>query len=389
MRKSKILFVFYKPLNNTLGGDKLDVFNTIFYLSQHYDIDLVLSYPYFFETNPELVSLPKNVNLIININSKSQILKNILKNIFRLKPLQNALFSFSYNEYEDYEYIFYRSSRFDINPKSKKAKNIFLITDSLYITYKKVFQNISCINPMKIYYYLEYNLFKKHESMAIKNSKLSIFVNHLEAKKFKEEYPLYNIRTLHNGVDSIFFNNKIIKNLIQHDNIKIVVFGKHDARHNFERLKAIETICKTNYNRIFLFTIIGSLGSKENEIKQMFNPYENINIIGRYATEKDLIEVIKQHHFSFHYYETASGIQNTLLQSIALGINCIIDPKTYQTIANFITMDQKSKFVILDRIDEFNEKVEVSINVSPSKYQKFPMTWEQRTTKLIDMMREL
>ena len=325
-------------------GDKLRIFNQIKYLSASHEIHLI-------SLNTEKKIKPENINHlkkycqtinIINLNNIT-IITNSLKAIFTNKPIQVGFF-YSKSAHKKINYIIKQ-----IKPKwiysqlirtSEYTKDYkFNIIDYMDCFSKGIERRIKnfpfFLKPLikrefkltKIYEEEIFNNFKKHTIITDNDRR---FINHKNNK---------DIIIIPNGVDTNYYSPKKINK--QYD---LIFVGNMSYPPNIE---AAEFIC----NQILPLiqktipncNVLISGATPHNRVKKLSNKYITIN-----GWVDDIRNIYSSGKVFVAPMFIGTGLQNKLLEAMAMGIPCITTP-----LANNALLANKSEIVIANNQEDF------------------------------------
>jgi len=252
------------------------------------------------------------------------------------------------------------------------------MVDSLYLNYKSSKLNVKYF-LWKIIYTIEEKRLFNYEKKIIKQSNASFFVNQDESN-FWSDYG--NTICIPNGVNSDLFaySNKDTS----YENT-IIFFGKMNYQPNID---AVDWFMKNVFpyiNKEIKFLILGSHPSK---------------VLNKYISDRVLIsgfvddpyEIINGSLLSVAPMQTGAGIQNKILEVMALGkivITSSLGAKPLKGIKNnkniLIEDDGERMAKLIDEIFLNREKY-VNLEISSRKFIASNYTWDYYKTKLYKMI---
>jgi hypothetical protein len=310
----KILFLSSRLPYPPIGGDRLKNYWLLKILSKHYKVHLVSITDT--DIPKEFIEWANQLGITFKIFKKNKIefYLNTIKGLIGNKlPLQVNYYYFKDVQkyideiFFDYDLIYatlIRTAKYVLkHPKPK----ILDMADSIGQNYLKSAEK-TISNFWKIIYYIEGNRLIKFEMSCIKNFDKTLYFN-------KEEKDFYNLplktELVPHGVnEGLLSYNKIDSKYKNY----VAFFGKMDYQPNIDAvLWFIENVLP-NLNKELKFIIVGA-NPKKNIIK-LSKKLSNIEVTG-YVEDPYLI--LKSSLCVVSPMQTGGGIQNKILESMALG----------------------------------------------------------------------
>jgi glycosyltransferase involved in cell wall biosynthesis len=259
---------------------------------------------------------------------------------------------------------------------------ILEMTDAISLNYKKSLQKTTSLK-WKLIYKIEYPRLVKFEKKCARVFNKTLLVNKEEA-----EYLDYDkkIVWLPNGVSERLLTyekkNPRYKNCI-------CFYGKMNYQPNIDAVMWFVENVLPRLNEEIKFCIVGT--NPTNKIKKLEKKYHNVIVTG---FVQDPYEILKSCLCVVAPMQTGAGIQNKVLESMALGtVNIVsslsakpIGAKSYE---HFIIEDNPKKIAeIIHDIYSGSKKYE-SIKLRSRKYIKNNFTWDIYEDKLIEIIEKL
>jgi glycosyltransferase involved in cell wall biosynthesis len=386
MRK-KVLLITSRIPYPPIGGDKLKNFNLLKILSKHYDVYLVIVTDEELNLKSEEVLKNFTVNLKIFTKSKYKFYFNACRSLFNQLPLQVNYYYF--NDVKNY--IDNISSKVDFAISTLIRTSEYLkdfnkpkyldIVDSIGLNYKRSINNVRSIF-WKLIYKIEMERVLKYEEKSISKFNNTFFVNKFEA----DYWAKYGKTTwIPNGVNEELFNyNKKNKKY----NNYIAFFGKMDYQPNIDAvLWFVENVFKY-LNKDIKFVIVGT--NPTTKIRKLSKKYKNIEVTG---FVKDPYEILNSSLLVVSPMQTGGGIQNKILESMALGIINIVSSLAAKPI---IGAKDKEHLLICDdplKMAELINDIYLNVNKysfikeNARKLIKEKYTWKNYENELLKMIR--
>ena len=355
----QLLFLAHRIPYPPNKGDKIRSFHELKALSTDYNIDLIT----FIDSKSDIVYQNKLFEYCSNIyiyylNKITGLFYALIFFVIGKSLSEGYYFNFmlyfrlkSLLKEKNYEAIFCYSAQ--IAQYVLKLRNIKLIMDFVdvdsdkwrqYSTQKKF--------PLNVIYKIEFKRLLKFEKNISENFLLSFFSTDLESKIFKNHGACGNIHVVNNGVDSQYFHPMDAKK----ENALVFVgamdyYPNIDAVTWFVNNVFLHLVEKLPY---LIFYIVGSNPTKQ--IKELGNLNPNI-IVTDFVN--DVRPYLAKSKFAIMPIRIARGIQNKVLEAMAMAIPVIISEKIYTSLSNlnrndvFIYKDAEELLqLIINNIDK-------------------------------------
>lgn len=381
--KNVMLILSRMPYPPT-SGDTLKSYNLIKILSKNFKVSLVV----LAEEKPSKAQLDfcnqycSKIKIFIKHKFYSYL--NATKSLFNGKPLQVNYYYFKdvqkyiNNETNNNDIIIntlIRTSEYVIN--LNKSKYLDMV-DSIAMNYQRSKDKVNSIF-WKLIYNFELNRLLDYERKCVKLYNNTFLVNRTEA----EELSKFGKTTwIPNGVNESLFNyRKTDKSF----NNSLAFFGRMDYQPNIDAvLWFIENILPKLNSKIN-FIIVGS--HPANSIKALAN--DRIKVTGFL---EDPFIILNSCFAIVAPMQTGGGIQNKILESMALGkivltnslgSNPIIGANNYK---HLISEDDKDSYIYsINKVFENYSEYE-KIGDNAKQFIKNNYTWQSYENKLLAML---
>lgn len=311
MFKKKVLIISPGLPFPPVDGHKLKLFNLILQLSKKVDLYLVVISNESVTEGCEAFLKENLKNYEVFRFSKLTYLLNLFKSIFNKNlPFQVAYYTFEKlqnylkNDNQNYDYVFFNLIRttgyvniFD------NDKVVLDLVDSIGINYLKSRKKTTSLF-YKVIYSLETKRLLKHEKTCIKSSRLTLLVNKIEADYYRK---YGKVSWLPNGVNKALFDKSSSK-----QKPIICFFGAMFYQPNVDAVLWFSKHVLPLLNPEINFYIIGGRPTKE--VLRLQN--NRIIVTGFIENPYDLITSAI---CTVAPMQTGGGIQNKILESMALG----------------------------------------------------------------------
>jgi glycosyltransferase involved in cell wall biosynthesis len=259
----------------------------------------------------------------------------------------------------------------------EKCRIIFDAIDSIALNYKKSSKNVSSI-LWKILYRIEANRLLKYEEYWVKRAYSTMFFNKFECDYWSTHG---NALLMPHGVNNALFNyNK--------SNVKYASFVSFIGKMNYQpNIDAALWYINNIHSKIgdtIPFIIIGAYPTRH--ILSVAESKKNITVTG-FIDDPYLI--VNSSAVVVAPMQTGAGIQNKVLESMALGKINIVTSLAAKPIIGAI---DGIHFIVADTVEEYCNKI-VDVISNPQKYKnigkeardfiKTDYTWDYYETKYI------
>jgi len=373
----KYIFCFYKPLG-MVGGDTNDFIKTTEFPSGADSFEVVCCYPFFWNKYRTNNSTCFPVGII-------EILINLVRMIIHRKPLEYALFysrdAIDYISRKKCDVFVVRGARVAyLNELASANTRILILADCLSKLYKD--RGAVSKNHLK-YLYNKYvsSCYRREESRLPSSFDKTVLFSRRDTRCIIQLNRLAGFRSKIVTIP-LAVNDLFLENIEQKVSNNIAVFGVHGASHNIQRLKLL--IRHAGSFSGYKFLIIGSLRGVSPAILKQLRNCCNIKIIGYVNTDEELKFILSQCMYSFCVYPFRSGMQNSVLISIALKQRLIVSRNIHgELLTNKIctTDDLRQNCIIFE---EIIRKGGSSINSHRADWRAKMVTWSVRNKSIFD-----
>ncbi|MBW8686448.1 glycosyltransferase [Chitinophaga rhizophila] len=313
-QKRKCLLLLSRIPYPPVGGDKLKSYHLIGILNKHYDLNVVII------TDEKADNAAANAFLKEHTSGykifsfpKHRFYINALAGVLGKEPLQVAYYYF--REVQKYIDGLLPHTDFIIANLIRTVKYIadsdkprFLdIVDSIAINYKNAIDKVSSVFWKSIYK-VETPRISAIEERSIRTFNATFFVNRQESEHWSH---VGKVRWIPNGVNPKLYN-------YQQTNPKyrnaIVFFGKMDYQPNIDAVTWYLKHVHSLVNQDITFYIVGVHPAPA--VKKLAEKNRNVVVTGFI---EDPYEIINSARAVIAPMQTGAGIQNKILESMALG----------------------------------------------------------------------
>ncbi|RMA93313.1 glycosyltransferase [Hydrogenothermus marinus] len=334
----KILLITSRIPYPPFGGDRLKNFNLLKILSKYYEVHLVTITDEIPTDETKKVLEKYTTSCKIFKKSKFDFLLSTSRAIFNKEPLQVNYYYFKdVQEYinsisKDMDCIIATLVRTAKYSDSIDKPKIFDMADSIGLNYKRSSARVKSLFWKSIYMFESKRLLRYEKEMINKYDKTLLF-NREEIKYFN----LPNkIKFIPHGVNEALFTyddqDEKYKNYV-------AFFGKMDYQPNIDAVIWFTENVLNKLNLNIKFIIIGVNPTKK--IKDLARKYRNVEVAG---FVEDPYLILKSSLCVVAPMQTGGGIQNKVLESMALGTINIVSSLA----AAPIGAKDKRDYLILD-----------------------------------------
>ncbi|EPL4979341.1 glycosyltransferase family 4 protein, partial [Escherichia coli] len=208
--------------------------------------------------------------------------------------------------------------------KNKDAVKILEMTDAISLNYKRVRQN-SITNFRSFVYSIEQKRLEHYEKSMSEHFDLLSLISPIDKEfLFKDKM---NVKVYGNGVDANLL--PFYKREIQDKNVNLIFIGNMHSLQNMDAVlwfaKYILPKIKVKGKNVIL-KIIGRI-KEVDEIK--LSKYTNVKIIG---AVNNVADASLDGHIGICPIRLGAGVQNKILEYMALGLPCITSSVGYEGI---------------------------------------------------------
>ncbi|MEF9563776.1 glycosyltransferase family 4 protein [Escherichia coli] len=322
INKKQILVLTPRFPFPVIGGDRLRIYKICKELSKHYDLTLLslcdkreeLNYEY----DREVFSSVHRVYL-----SKKKSILNVIFSLFSNTPLQIGYYKSK--EFEDklkqllpeHSATLSHLIRVGDYVKENKDINFLEMTDAISLNYKRVKEKASLLSLKTFVYSFEQKRLERYERTINNKFSLTTLVSQVDSDYLYPDRP-NNVLVCGNGVDAVslpFSERKIAKD----KKITLVFIGNLYSLQNMDGVRWFtkEVLPFLNKHGNFEFKVIGRITDKD---KSWLESQPGVVVTG----EVDSITyAAADGHIGVCSISLGAGIQNKVLEYMALGLPCI------------------------------------------------------------------
>lgn len=384
-KKPKLLFIstrFPLPLHSGFANKN---FNFLKFFSVFFEITIVIisrDKP----SDEDCKKMKKYVNQIYIFKPYiKDILVGFIRSIFNKQPLQFALFNSSLahkkvNEIkDDFDLVFGSVIRSWPYIHNLKIPIYIDLADSLSETYRRNYKTLK--NPfLKFIYFVESYLAKETEKSLIKNSEAVFLFNRNEVEKLKKYGSVFEVP---HGVHSHLLKNIEADSRYKSD---LIFFGKMDFHPNTDAVFWFVNNVLPDLNKNIRLVIIGASPSKEIINLGKKNPRVIIK-----GFLDDPYPLISGSLASIAPIRLGGGIQNKVLESLAIGANVICSEMVANSLPEIeesgVLVSKNKKEWVLNINNLYKAKCNGDERVKRKLYIKKRFTWEAYSESIMNVIK--
>ncbi|EAT0104738.1 glycosyl transferase family 1 [Salmonella enterica subsp. salamae] len=323
--KKRILVLTPRFPYPVIGGDRLRIYKLCEELSEKFELVLLSLCDDKLELNTKVdddvfkeihrVYLPKYLSYF-----------NVIKAFFSYKPLQVAYYN-SKDFKERYEELVKNSDavlchliRVADYAKDTEIVKFIDMTDAISLNYRRVKNIASRKNVRTLIYSFEQRRLEKYERNIARFFNLTTFISPVD-RDFLYPQPSKNIQIVNNGVDleKLVYQERVIE---MSRPVELVFIGNMLSMQNMDAAlffaRKILPSLSVDFN--IVFKVIGRITEKN---KKLLNSCNNTVAIGMVD---DINHATKTGHIGICSVRIGAGVQNKILEYMALGLPCITSP---------------------------------------------------------------
>jgi len=389
MKNKNILFLSSRLPYPPIGGDRLKNYWLLKILSEHFTVHLVSIHEES-KVPLEFYEWANSIGITYKIFKKPKwkFFLNAYKGLFNKLPLQVNYYYFSDIQkymntiYENYDLIFstlIRTAKYVMGINKPK---ILDMADSIGLNYQRSIKRTSS-KFWKILYTIESKRLLNFEKKCILNFNKTLFFNNEEREFFN--LPERTVWIPHGVNETLLSYNKIDSKF----NNYIAFFGKMDYQPNIDAVIWFVKNVLPKLHKDLKFIIVGANPSKQ--VKNLSKKYSNIEITG-YV--KDPYIILKSSLCVVSPMQTGGGIQNKILESMALGTINIVSSLASKAIGAkhgkdyFVIDDPQEIATLINNIYKNPQAFEV-IKINAREFIKNNFTWQIYENKLLTIINKV
>lgn len=387
-KKKRMLMICTRLHLPATKGDSLVIINRIRYLSKFFDIDLLTYSNDRSNLEPlqplcEIYSIPFSIpESFISIIAGNPLLPLQVK-MYAQKSFKHKISKLLDNNQYDYFYLFLSRSGFALNYLDRK-RTIYDFIDSLGWNFEQLAKG-SRFSIRRILYQIESVLLDRYERLIAHSVPISLVVSEADRLRIGGE----NMEIIPNGV-SIGESEEGVEG----DKFKIFTFVFSGNLKYLPNIKACERFCDlaSSFSRRAdqkIQYLIAGIGAPDNLVKKM--EQSGVTYLG--YVER-LPEILSRSSCALIPITLGSGIQNKVLESMAVGIPVILTTKAagsigLKTEVNCIIADDDES--ILDSMMKLvNDSILCArIGKSGRKFVEKRHSWSKNQKLIIDLINRL
>ncbi|MCU0036427.1 glycosyltransferase family 4 protein [Escherichia coli] len=337
-----------------IGGDRLRIYKICEELSKRYSLTLLS----LCENNDEMSYHPDDgvfTDIIRIKQSKILSYLNVLKALISGKPLQIAYYKNRHYKnklkhiIDDYDATLSHLIRVGDYVKDMSGIHILEMTDAISMNYERVRQTAPSVSLKSILYSIEYKRLFNYEKEITKKFALTSIISEVDKNYLSPSFN-ENVIVCGNGVDfdKFRFLNRRIE---REDKINLVFIGNMYSLQNLDGvIWFIDNIFQElNINQEYRFYVLGKIKDQD---KKRLEKYMDVIVSG---TVEDIINEASVGHVGICPIRLGAGIQNKVLEYMALGMPVITSRVGYEGIGANIN----EEILIADNIDEYKSALEI------------------------------
>jgi len=382
----KILFLTSRLPYPPVGGDRLKNYWLLRILSKHFKVHLVSITNQ--DVPKEFCAWANDLGLTYKLfqKDKRQFYFNTLKGFFtNTLPLQVNYYYFkdvqNYIDqiYQEYDLLFaalIRTAKYFFN---KKKPKILEITDSIGLNYLRSYHRTTSLK-WKIIYKIESKRLLEFEKNCIEEFDKTLFVNREERDFFNQPS---KTEWLPNGVNEALLNYEKYDYRFENS---IAFFGKMDYQPNIDAVLWFVENVLPHLNRDLKFIVVGAYPKKI--IQDLPKKFINVEVSG-YVEDPYLI--LKSCLCVVAPMQTGGGIQNKILESMALGTINIVSSLAAKPIGaehgkHFLVCDDPKEMAnVINNIYK-NPKNFETLKKNAREFIMNNFTWTSYEKKLLNVI---
>ncbi|WP_407208710.1 glycosyltransferase family 4 protein [Citrobacter sedlakii] len=283
---------------------------------------------------------------------------NVIKALFTSKPLQVAYynskaFSQKYEELvKNCDAVFCHLIRVADYAKDTKIVKFIDMTDAISLNYMRVKNIASRKNFRALIYSFEQKRLEKYERNIANHFNLTTFISPVD-RDFLYPHLNKDIKVVNNGVDLeqlIYQEREINASHL----VELVFIGNMMSMQNMDAALffASKILPSLSADYKVVFKVIGRITEKN---KKLLNSFSNTIAVG---TVDDINSATKSGHIGICSVRLGAGVQNKILEYMALGLPCITSPVGSEGIGAIVD----EEIIIADSISEYKEALRRLIN---------------------------
>lgn len=386
--KKKCLFILTRLPYPPVGGDKLKSYNLVKILAELYDLSIIVVTDEKVDDETKTFLKDNSFEYKIFNYPKWRFYLNALCSIFSGNPIQVDYYYFSIvqkyckikiAENEILIANLIRTAKYFQTDVAVSKVRLLDMVDSISMNYERSMNNVSSFF-WKLIYKFEVKRLKRFEENCVRTFSGTFFVNKTECEYWSSFGKTFHIP---NGVNDKLFNYSKTKKITGN---YIAFFGKMNYQPNIDAVMWYINNVHDYIDDKITFVIIGAYPSKK--IKNL-TIKKNI-IVTDYID--DPYEIINGSNIVIAPMQTGGGIQNKVLETMALGKINLLSSLAAHPITEAL---HGKHFIIEDNPINFSKKIneicltqhvndQISENAKSFVLDNF--SWENYKVKFVEMV---
>ncbi|MFO3905286.1 glycosyltransferase family 4 protein [Enterobacter hormaechei] len=355
--KKRILVLTPRFPYPVIGGDRLRIYKLCEELSEKYELVLLSLCDNISEMHAEIEDdVFKDIHRVYLPKYYSYF--NVIKAIFSSKPLQVAYYN-SKDFEEKYKELVLNCDAVlcHLIRVADYAKNTDIIkfidmTDAISLNYTRVKKIASKRSLRALIYSFEQKRLERYERDIAKHFNLTTFISPID-RDFLYPQPNDNIKIVNNGVDiaKLTYRERNIEAL---QPVELIFIGNMLSMQNMDAALyfASKILPELSADFNVVFKVIGRISEKN---KKLLNSLHNTVAIG---TVDDINAATENGHVGICSVRLGAGVQNKILEYMALGLPCITSPVG----AEGIGVVANKEIIVADSVIDYKNALKKLIN---------------------------
>ncbi|HAS1069066.1 TPA: glycosyltransferase [Enterobacter cloacae] len=377
-----------------IGGDRLRIYKICEQLSRKFELTLLS----LCESEEEM-SLKISDSVFTKIErvylSPLRSRFNVIKALPSKTPLQiayynSAKFERKINELlPDHDAVFAHLIRTGNYIKDKKSKRILEMTDAISLNYKRVSDLNETKNLRTFIYGLEQKRLENYEKKIASKFDLVSFISDVD-REYLYSNSSSEIKVYPNGVDtkSLFFKKRHVSNDNQ---LNLIFIGNMYSLQNMDAVKWFAKKILPHLsipNKKVIFNVIGRIKESDKEY------LSNIPCVSVAGSVDDINEACRNGHIGLCPMRLGAGVQNKILEYMALGLPCITSTVGFEGIG----ANKNNEIIVADSLYQYQEAIAKLVNSerfynhianNARSYVETKFSWEAKITPLVNDIEKL
>lgn len=378
-----------------IGGDRLRIYKICEALSKKFDVTLLSLCESKAEIDMKIEDVVfKEIHRVYLSPIKSKM--NVLCALHTKTPLQiayykSSLFEDKFNELiASHDAVYSHLIRTAEYSKNCEKISILEMTDAISLNYKRVRDVADSWNLRTLIYKLEQKKLETYERKIAKSFNLATFVSDVDRDFLYSSSCNTNVKTYKNGVDTKKYSF-VKRNIDSQKEIVLIFIGNMNSLQNMDAVtwfakKILPKLCSGVFN--FKLKVIGRITDND---RSVLNSLPHVHATG---TVDNINDACKDGHFGICSMRLGAGIQNKVLEYMALGLPCLTSSVGFEGIGAVNNRD----LIIADTEDEYRVKIGNLINdivlyqtvaFNARRFVEDNYSWESKLTPMVEDINNL